>query len=125
MSGARRPRRYCRSTSSYQKLRLPLSPQLEHLERRVLFSISPSLETDKPDYVPSETAIISGSNFQLGETVQLQVLHTDGTPNTGGGHAPFSVVDGGAGDLDGQVDGNFQTTWFVDPDDSLSSTFVV
>jgi len=33
------------------------------------------------------------------------------------------VTDGGAGDLDGLVDGNVHTTWFVDPDDSLDSSF--
>ena len=85
----------------------------------------PQVLTDKADYAPGETAAITGSGFQVGETVQLQVLHTDGTPNTGAGHDPWSVTDGGPGDLDGQANGNFQTTWFVHPDDSLGSTFLL
>src|SRR2546430_17704797 len=34
---------------------------------------------------------------------------------------PWSVTDGGAGDLDGVADGNIQTTWLV-PADALNST---
>ncbi len=81
--------------------------------------------TDLDDYPPGSTAVITGSNFQPGETIELQVLHTDGVPNTGGGHDPWQVTDGGAGDLDGRVDGNFQTTWYVNPDDSANSAFEV
>ena len=79
--------------------------------------------TDKNDYSPGETATIFGENFDIGETIRLQVLHNDGTPNTGGGHQPWFVTDGGAGDLDGVADGNFRTIWYVNPDDSLNSTF--
>ena len=82
-----------------------------------------TVTTDKSDYAPGSTAQISGSNFQPGETIQLQVLHNDGTPNTGGGHDPWFVTDGGVGDLDGLVDGKFQTIWYVNPDDSLNSSF--
>ena len=34
--------------------------------------------TGLPDYHPCSTALITGSGFAVGETVQLQVLHTDG-----------------------------------------------
>ena len=64
--------------------------------------------TDLLDYHPNSTALINGTGFAVGETVQLQVLHTDGTPSPG--DAPWFVVDGGASDRDGQADGNFQTT---------------
>ena len=43
--------------------------------------------------------------------------------NTGSGHLPWLVTDGGAGDLDGVADGKVETTWFVDPDDSAFATF--
>jgi protocatechuate 3,4-dioxygenase beta subunit len=83
----------------------------------------PSVSTDKEDYAPGSTATITGTDFEPGETIELEVLHNDGTPNTGGGHDPWLVTDGGTGDLDGRVDGNFQTTWYVNPDDSANSAF--
>src|SRR5262249_18606380 len=82
-----------------------------------------SVTTDKLDYSPGATALIMASGYQVGEAVQFQVLHTDGTPNTGNGHAPWTVVDGGANDLDGKADGNVKTSWYVDPDDSGGSAF--
>ncbi len=85
----------------------------------------PSVTTDKDDYPPGSTAIITGTDFQPGETIELQVLHTDDIPNTGGGHDPWLVTDGGKDDLDGKVDGNFETTWYVNPDDSANSAFEV
>ena len=51
------------------------------------------------------------------------MLHTDQVPNTGGGHTPWIVTDGGSGDLDGRMDGSLQTTWYVNPDDSLGASF--
>ncbi|MBK7954620.1 MAG: hypothetical protein IPK02_12065 [Candidatus Accumulibacter sp.] len=45
--------------------------------------------------------------------------------NTGQGHAPWSITDGGAGDLDGLVNGKVQTSWYVDPDDSLGARFLL
>ena len=82
-----------------------------------------TVTTDLSDYPPGSTAIISGSNFEAGETVELQVLHTDDIPNTGDGHEPWQIVEGGEGDLDGETDGNFQTEWYVNPDDSANSAF--
>ncbi|MCO6455289.1 MAG: VWA domain-containing protein, partial [Pirellulaceae bacterium] len=82
-----------------------------------------NVATDKRDYSARETARITAAGFQVGETVQFQVLHTDGTPNTGNGHEPWLVEDGGPQDGDGSRDGNVSTTWYVDPDDSLNSHF--
>jgi hypothetical protein len=79
--------------------------------------------TDKANYAPGETAVILGTGFESGETVELQVLHNDGTLNTGGGHEPWWVTDGSGSDLDGLLDGNIQTTWYVNPDESLNSFF--
>ena len=83
--------------------------------------------------LPGATAQILASEFAVGETVEFQVLHTDGVPNTGGGHEPWQVTDGVMGDfdgdgtldgdLDGMADGNIHTTWYVNPDDSADSTF--
>ncbi|MBH0197524.1 MAG: LEPR-XLL domain-containing protein, partial [Nitrospira sp.] len=116
--------------------RITSSFQVEPLEPRVLLSATPVevvtvgpaaaaavVTTDKVDYAPGETAIIVGAGFNTGETVELQVLHNDGVPNTGEGHEPWQVTDGSVSDLDGLLDGNIQTTWYVNPDDSLNSSF--
>ncbi|MDH3718111.1 MAG: DUF11 domain-containing protein, partial [Planctomycetota bacterium] len=95
---------------------------LEPLEHRRLLAV---VAADADDYAPGDTAIFRADGFQIGETVEFQVLHTDGTPNTGGGHDPWYVVDGGSSDLDGSVDGHLVTSWYVDPDDSAYSTFEV
>src|SRR5262245_53442606 len=91
-------------------LRRPLL--VETLEDRLVPSAS--LWTDKPDYAPGATALISGSGFQVGETVQLQVVRTDGVADSPPGNAAWQVTDGGSGDLDGHADGNIQTSWHVD-----------
>lgn len=99
----------------------PRIKAVEALEDRTL--LSAWVVTDQLDYPPGATAIINGGGFEVGETIQLQVLHTDGVPNTGEGHEPWYVVDGGEGDLDGVADGSFTTTWYVSPDDSANSAF--
>ena len=76
----------------------------------------PTVQTDKADYQPGETVIITGSGFG-GEEVRLQVTHADGTPDGGAGHEPWSVFADG--------DGSFTATWHVDPDDSLGSRFLL
>src|SRR5262245_49161405 len=100
---------------------------VEQLEARTL--LSASVWVDKPDYVPGSTAMINGSGFQAGEVVQLQVVRTDGQPDYPSGNLPWQVKDGDASfitpykdasgmwhfpDLDGKVDGNIQTTWYVE-----------
>ena len=90
------------------------------LEHRRMMAV---VATDHFDYAPGSTAHIFASDFHAGEAVQFQVLHNDGTPNTGNGHTPWTVVDGGADDLDGLMNGNIHTTWYVDPDDSAGSSF--
>src|SRR5262249_4445567 len=70
-----------------------------------------SLLTDKGDYHPGEHAVLTGTGFDPGETVQLQVLHIDGRSNTGPEHQVWLVTDGSAQDLDGVRDGNIRTTW--------------
>ena len=70
---SRQPHRKRIGTSSLALLRL------EPLEHRLLLAgdLDPAIFTDKLDYAPMETALISGSGFDLGETVELQVLHSD------------------------------------------------
>ncbi len=99
----------------------------------------PTVTTDLSDYAPGSTAIITASGFAAGSTVALEVEHATGagadgvwgTPDdvldtdTGEGHEPWYVTDGGAGDLDGQVNGSVTTSWYVNPDDSAGATFLL
>ncbi|HEV8327843.1 MAG TPA: Calx-beta domain-containing protein, partial [Nitrospiraceae bacterium] len=90
---------------------------LESLENRVLLSATPMdvtttepvvtaavVTTDKPDYAPGETALITTSNtdteglkFGDGELVQFQVTRTDGIEDYPNGNLPWYVTDGVGG----------------------------
>ncbi|WP_256580549.1 DUF5801 repeats-in-toxin domain-containing protein, partial [Pseudomonas sp. Irchel s3h14] len=100
---------------------------------------TPTVTTDLSDYAPGSTATITASGFAAGSTVKFEVDHATGagadnlwgTPDdvldtdTGEGHEPWYVTDGGAGDLDGQVNGSVTTSWYVNPDDSAGATFLL
>src|SRR4051812_44327343 len=73
-----------------------------------------TLSTEKLDYLPGSEATLTGAGFAPGETVSVQVLHADGTPDEGEDHEPWQVT---AGD-----DGGFITTWHVCEDDCVGST---
>ncbi|NBY00924.1 MAG: hypothetical protein EBQ87_02925 [Planctomycetes bacterium] len=99
----------------------------------------PEVSTDLPDYPPGSTAIISANNFLPGSDITFQVVHitgpgADGTfgtlddilgNNTGSGHDAWVVTDGGNGDFDGIANGFVQTSWYVNPDDSLNEIFLL
>src|SRR5262245_31787052 len=57
------------------------------------------VQTDKYDYQPGETALISGSGFAPGENVTLKVDHANGLVD-GDGHLPFTVLADGSGNID-------------------------
>ncbi|WP_421722951.1 DUF7507 domain-containing protein [Bauldia sp.] len=100
-----------------------------------------AVTTNKSDYSPGEYATITGS-VSNGGALRLQVSHVDG-PGTDGifgtgddyldaglnaassDHSLFVVVDGGWGDLDGEVNGQITVEWYVNPDDSLGERFLV
>ncbi|MDT7602445.1 MAG: large repetitive protein, partial [Acidobacteriota bacterium] len=75
----------------------------------------PMVSTDRSDYEPGETATITGTRFHPNETVTLRVTHIDGTAEGGEGHEPWTATT--------DAEGNFTTTWFVNPDDSRGSSF--
>ncbi|MDV6348274.1 hypothetical protein R2083_12185 [Nitrosomonas sp. Is35] len=101
--------------------------------------------TDKPDYNPGQTALITTDGFLLGSNIKFQVQHIlaglDGVfgvnpltgidddllgNNNGSGHLPWIVTDGDeANDLDKSINGSIQTLWYVNPDDSLNETFLL
>lgn len=75
-----------------------------------------AVRSDKSDYHPGETAVITGYGFGPNEEVTLQVVHANGGAN-GSGHDPFFTTADTAGRI--------LATWFVDPDDSQGSKFLV
>lgn len=98
--------------------------------------LAADVSTDKFDYAPGSTAIIStfsdggaDRNFLVGETVRFQVVRTDGIADRSPGNLPWQVTDGVGGfaaytdeagrrifpDIDAIADGRIATTWFVDP----------
>src|SRR6266542_3966048 len=78
---------------------------------------TPTVATDKPDYSPGQTAVITGHGWRTGEVVTLKVQHVNGIAEGGAGHDPWTVV--------AATGGGFESSWYVDPDDSVGSTFLL
>ncbi|MEY4635247.1 MAG: hypothetical protein RJA55_1045 [Acidobacteriota bacterium] len=76
-----------------------------------------TVSTDKADYAPGETALISGSGFAAGEDVTLQVAHVTGETEAGAGHESWTVV--------AEESGSISSSWYVNPDDSLGATLLL
>lgn len=115
LNWTRSDRRRARTRAGHHQGRLASQPAVESLESRVV--LSAVVETTLNDYAPGDTAVIVGSGFVAGEAVALQVAHTDGTPVGGAGHDPWVVS--------ADTSGNFTTSWYVNPDDSLNETFTL
>ena len=90
---------------------IPIEPQVVELVGIEDMELPTSVITDRQDYLPGETAFIQGSGFAAGEVVELDVSHTDETPDDGEGHNVWAVV--------ADARGAFQTTWTVCTDDCL------
>lgn len=73
-----------------------------------------SVSTDLADYAPGSTAYFT-ANVGFGDTVTFNVTDVAGTA-VSGTNQPWTVTDGGAGDLDGVVNGVIQTSWAVGQD---------
>lgn len=109
-----------RSSQSTKRRALQLLAQTA-LSCLIAFGIVSGLQaaevtTDKLDYAPGETALITGTGFAPREAVECQVVHSDGL-DTGNGHDPWSVRT--------DANGDFSATWYVDPDDSAWATFIL
>ncbi|RNI36963.1 hypothetical protein EFY79_09410, partial [Hanamia caeni] len=84
------------------------------------FSQTATINTDQLDYPPGSTVIITGTGWQPGETVTLQVLHEGETGDNAisGAHAPFTAV--------ADASGNVSSTWVVPLDeDELGATLLL
>lgn len=114
-----------RSAARSSPARPARTPRLrvESLEDRI--ALAAFVLTDKPAYVPGETAILTAGGFVPGAAVTFRVLHDPTTPGIrrGKGHRPFRVRDGSAGDLDGVANGIVVASYFVHPDDSAGAKF--
>jgi hypothetical protein len=71
------------------------------------------LVTDQPDYAPGSIALLVGTGFTPGETVEVQVLHADGTPSTGADHDPWNIT--------ATAKGYVITYWHVCQDDCVGA----
>ncbi|MGY4320585.1 MSCRAMM family protein [Bradyrhizobium sp. JR3.5] len=88
-----------------------------------------SVTTDLSDYAPGSTASFTAWNVTPGGSIQFTVWHTIGAGPDGiwgtaddqlgtplSGSTPWTVTDGGFGDLDGTVNGSITTSWYVNSD---------
>src|ERR1041384_4020584 len=76
-----------------------------------------TLTSDRPDYPPGDTVKLTGAGFSPGETVTLQVSHSDATfdNDTSAAHQPWQVTADDSGGI--------QTIWVVPTDqDELGSS---
>jgi hypothetical protein len=87
---------------------------VETLEERL--APAAAVSTDRTDYGPGSTAVITGAGFDPNETVNLQVVHTD-TGAAAVGPTPWTVT--------ADVSGAFHTTWYVNPIDSPGASFTL
>ncbi len=77
-------------------------------------STTASVSTDKADYAPGSIATITASGFAAGASITFAIADLPSSPGSDGDadvYAPFTVTDGGAGDLDGLANGTVVTTW--------------
>ncbi|HKU99819.1 MAG TPA: hypothetical protein VJR58_31275, partial [Vineibacter sp.] len=75
-----------------------------------------TISTDRADYAPGDTVTVSLSGIKAGSTYTFQIQDLPSAPGDDGDadvYKPFSVTDGGKGDLDGKVNGQIVTTWTV------------
>src|SRR5262245_17741433 len=75
------------------------------------------VRTNDPGQVAGEQVLIFGQGFNPLESVELEVVHADGTAEPNMGHTTFTVTAG--------ADGAFVTTWVIRPQDGQGDQFLV
>jgi DNA-binding NarL/FixJ family response regulator len=78
-----------------------------------------------PDNAPGHIVAISLSGIKTGSTYTFQVRDLQYAPGANGkvhAYTPFTVTDGGEGDLDGNPNGQIVTTWTVHDQDLVNAT---
>ena len=82
-----------------------------------------SVTTDKADYAPGSVATFVVTGVKVGSSTFFQVADLPSAPGLDGVadvYAPFQVLDGGAGDLDGLANGTVTAQWQVPSDGSAT-----
>lgn len=97
-------------------LRRAVSRWVEELEDRRLLA---AVITDRADYFFGETAQINGTGFGPGETVQLQVLHEEGSAGSNA-HAQNQ-----AWQVRADTAGNLSAEWLVEDPDAIGASYVL
>jgi len=97
----------------------------EPLEPRQL--LSAVVMTDAADYAFDSIAQITASGFAEGATVTFQVTNVPPTEENLNHpqNDPWTVVDGGADDLDREANGTILTTWAVNDPDAVGATYLL
>jgi hypothetical protein len=86
------------------------------LSLNMCLGFSQSVTTDKDDYTPDELINITASDFIPNSLIQFQISDDPNDPGDEGEadvYSPFSIQDGGTGDLDGIVYEEIQNTWMI------------
>jgi len=107
------------ATTSQPAKHLPsLASTWKYAAAKLPFAVTfdASVTTDRDDYSPGQTAYITGSGFQAGEAVVLQIVYVDsGLKNESAasfadhsGHDPWTVVANSSG--------NISSSWLVEMD---------
>lgn len=76
------------------------------------------LTTDYQDYAPGTYADFLYSGFNPGDTITFSVTALDPGPlwDLASPISPWTVIDGGTGDLDGSANGAVTTSFYINPD---------
>src|SRR6266571_5247556 len=77
----------------------------------------PVIRTDKESYLAGEIIAVSGVGFASGESVMLQVKHTDGTVESGMGHEPWWIY--------ADANGTINATWALDAHDTAGINLAI
>ena len=86
-----------------------------------------TVTTDKADYTPGSTATFTVAGVNSGSSVAFQIgdLASDpGINEIADVYAPFSVTDGGVGDVDGLANGTVVAQWQVPGDGSATGALL-
>lgn len=97
-----------------EKMQTKKDPVMAKISLPENFSLETTLTSDQPDYSPGSTATLTGTGFGPFETIHMQVVHADGTTNTGADHEPWDIV--------ADTNGSFITSWHVCEDDCVGAT---
>src|SRR5262245_47728943 len=95
--------RWKRKASLFTSTNRPLALIVAAVGAFLLSAHAATVTTDRYDYSLWSTALITGSGFGTGETVELQVLHADGRTDTDPDHDPWQVT--------ADPNGGFTSSW--------------